>query len=233
MDDEEPASEAENQTPIVLAETDVGAESTPETSTPVEEIETLVPIYQVTTAEAVAEPAATVEQVSDEQPAQDSELPRTFSSSSGVRYLEWSPVVDPQSLPVISANVTEESPQPIDADVGASFNETAVENDDAAGVEQAGFRGGDEWSSAGRGEAATRRPVEDEATGPFVVFREPAPGASSAWEIAPLPPVEIADVSTGHPGSKSGMTRETVWWFSAAGVLLAVLGLSTWLPRRQ
>lgn len=231
--EDQPATEAEMQTPFVMAETEVETESTPEAGTSFETIETLAPIYDVQTAEAVAEAAPTVEQVSDEQPVQGTESPRTFRSSSGVRYLEWSPVVDAQSLPVISANVAEESPRPIDSDAGASFNEVHVEIDETAGVEQAGFRGRDEWSSAGRGEAATRRPVEDEATGPFVVFREPAPGASTAWEIAPLPPAEFAAVTTSQPGSKSGMTRETVRWFSAAGVLLAVLGLSTWLPRRQ
>lgn len=231
--EDQPASEAEMQTPFAMAETEVETESTPEAGTSFAAIETLAPIHEVQTAEAIAEIAPTVEQVSDEQPVQDTESPRTFRSSSGVRYLEWSPVVEAQSLPVISANVAEELPRPIDAAAGASFNEAIVEIDETAGVEQAGFRGRDEWSSAGRGEAATRRPVEDEATGPFVVFREPAAGASTAWEIAPLPPAEIAAATTSQSDSRSGMTRETVWWFSAAGVLLAVLGLSTWLPRRR
>lgn len=231
--EDRPASESELQTPFVLAETGVELESTPDNGTAIETIETLGPIYDVRTAEGVAEAAPTVAQVSDAQPVQGPASPRTFHSSSGVRYLEWSPVVEPKSLPVISANSAEKSPQPIDADVGELFNRAAVEIDESAGIEQAGFRGRDEWSSAGGGEAATRRPVEDEATGPFVVFREPAPGTSTAWEVAPLPPAEMAAATTGRPVSKSGMTRETVWWFSAAGILLAVLGLSTWLPRRQ
>lgn len=227
------AAEPEIQAPLVAAEVEVESPPPTEATNEVESIETLAPIYEVQTAEAVAEAEPTFEQVSDQQPAEDAQSTETFQSSSGVRYLEWSPVVEPQSQPVISAEVTVEEPRQIDAEAGAPFGELAFESEETAGVEQAGFRGRDEWSSTGRGEAASRRPVEDEATGPFVVFREPATGAATAWEVAPPPPAEIAVAATSGTNRQPGLTRETVWWFSAAGILLAILGLSAWLPRRQ
>lgn len=227
------ASEPEIQAPLVIADAEVESPPPMEATSEVESMETLAPIYEVQTAEAVAEAEPIFEQVSDQQPAQEAQSTETFRSSSGVRYLEWSPVVEPPSQSVISAEVTVDEPRQIDVEAGAPFDELAFESEETAGVEQAGFRGRDEWSSTGRGEAAPRRPVEDEATGPFVVFREPATGAASAWEVAPPPPAEIAVAATGGTNRQSGLTRETVWWFSAAGILLAILGLSTWLPRRQ
>lgn len=227
------AAEPEIRAPLVAAEVEVESPPPTEATNEVESIETLAPIYEVQTAEAVAEAEPTFEQVSDQRPARDAQSTETFGSSSGVRYLEWSPVVEPPSQPVISAEVTVEEPRQIDVEAGAPFDEMAFESEETAGVEQAGFRGRGEWSSTGRGEAAPRRPVEDEATGPFVVFREPATGAATAWEVAPPPPAEIAVAATGGTSRQPGLTRETVWWFSAAGILLAILGLSTWLPRRQ
>lgn len=229
LDGDVPVAEPDMQTPFATTE----LPSPEETAVASSGSQTLAPIYDVQTAQAVAEPEPAVEQVSDERPAQESSSPRTFHSSAVVRHLEWSPVAKPSAAPVAAPETAAIPPEPVERDMTLQFEETAAESEEPAGVEQAGFRGRDDWSPIDRGVTARRRSVEDDAAGPFVVFREPATEVPPAWEVAPPPPADSAAAVVGGLERKTGMPRDALRWFSAAGVLLGLLALSSLFPRRK